>query len=99
MNFHLERRRTLLWSRDEAIANRAEKLFSDAGVVTRQAALEEMRPALEMEGDPMWGVQTFQERCAPEPWTLFAIHQLSQPDEGRVGVYWRSRLYNRPPGA
>lgn len=41
----------------------------------------------------------FQERCAQEPWTLFAIHQLSQPDEGRVGVYWRSRLYNRPPGA
>lgn len=64
MNFHLERRRTLLWSRDEAIASRAEKLFSDAGVVTRQAALEEMRPALEMEGDQLWGVQTFQERCA-----------------------------------
>lgn len=64
MNFHLERRRTLLWSRDESIASRAEKLFSDAGVVTRQAALEEMRPALEMEGDPMWGIQTFQERCA-----------------------------------
>jgi tetratricopeptide (TPR) repeat protein len=42
--------------------------------------------------------QSFHERCAPETWALHAIHQLSQPDEGRVGVYWRSRLYTRPPG-
>ncbi len=41
----------------------------------------------------------FQERCAPEPWALHTIHQLSEPDEGRIGVYWRSRLYNRPPGS
>jgi hypothetical protein len=40
----------------------------------------------------------FQERCSPEPWTLYMIHQLGEPDEGRIGVYWRSKDYNRPPG-
>jgi putative membrane-bound dehydrogenase-like protein len=64
MNFHLERRRTLLFSRDENVRTRAERLFSDAGVVTRRAALDEMRPALELEGDPFWGRQVYQERCA-----------------------------------
>lgn len=40
----------------------------------------------------------FHERCTADVWVLHAIHQLGQPDEGRIGVYWRSRVYNRPPG-
>lgn len=42
----------------------------------------------------------FEERCEPgaEP-TLYALHQLTSPDEGRVGVYWRSGEFDRPPGA
>src|SRR5690606_13193917 len=55
MNFTLERRRALLfWSTDEVKA-RAEKLFTDAGVVTRKAALDAMRPALDLPGDPARG--------------------------------------------
>ncbi len=64
LNLHLERRRHLLWSSDKSIAKRAEKLFSDAGVVTRAAALEQMRPALELAGNPEKGKAIFQERCA-----------------------------------
>lgn len=64
MNFHLERRRTLLHSRDEDIVARAEKLFSDAGVVTRKEALESMRPALAMNGRPDRGHEIFTELCA-----------------------------------
>lgn len=41
----------------------------------------------------------FEERCSGELWTLHMIHQLTQPDEGRIGVYWRSHEYNRPPGS
>lgn len=52
MNFDLERRRTLLWWSDsDAVKKRAEKLFSDAGVITRQAAMEKMRPALALQGN------------------------------------------------
>jgi hypothetical protein len=40
----------------------------------------------------------FEERCSATAWTLYMIHQLTQPDEGRIGVYWRSQEYNRPPG-
>ncbi len=42
---------------------------------------------------------TFEERCSGERWALHMIHQLTQPDEGRIGVYWRSHEYTRPPGA
>ena len=42
----------------------------------------------------------FEERCAPGAVTaLYAIHQLSSPDEGGLGVYWRSDEFDRPPGA
>jgi putative membrane-bound dehydrogenase-like protein len=64
MNFHLERRRHLLWADDKSIAARAEKLFSDAGVVTRAQAIEAMRPALKLTGDPQRGHAIYQERCA-----------------------------------
>jgi len=65
MDFNLERRRMLLWwSNDESISKRAEQLFSDAGVVTREAAIEAMRPALAMEGDPVRGREVFREVCA-----------------------------------
>jgi len=40
----------------------------------------------------------FEERCSGAEWTLYMIHQLTQPDEGRIGVYWRSQEYKRPPG-
>lgn len=64
MNLHLERRRTLLYSRVLGIKERAEKLFTDAGVVTRKEALNRMRPALSLPGDPMKGQITFTEVCA-----------------------------------
>lgn len=42
----------------------------------------------------------FEERCSPGAETsLYAIHELSSPDEGRLGVYWRSDEFDRPPGA
>lgn len=64
MNFHLERRRTLLFSRAPGVKERAEKLFTDAGVVTRKEAMARMRPALELLGDPLKGRDLFSEVCA-----------------------------------
>jgi putative membrane-bound dehydrogenase-like protein len=65
MNFDLERRRTLLWwSENDAIKKRAEALFSDAGVVTRKAAIEQLRPALHLEGDLVKGKEQFINLCS-----------------------------------
>ena len=65
MNFDLERRRTLLWWSDtDAVKQRAEKLLSDAGVVTRTAAMEKMRPALALEGDLVKGKMQFINLCS-----------------------------------
>lgn len=64
MNFILERRRFLLRSPDPEIRRRAGTLFDDAGVVTRADAIEAMRPALGLGGDPERGEALFVELCA-----------------------------------
>ena len=64
MKFDLERRRMLLFSQDSSIRKRAEALFSDAGVRTREEAIEKMRPALLMKGDPKSGESLYQILCA-----------------------------------
>ncbi|MBI2433353.1 MAG: c-type cytochrome [Candidatus Hydrogenedentes bacterium] len=65
MNFDLERRRVLLrWAENDSIKRRAEKLFNDAGVVTRAAALEKIRPALDLPGDAGRGHQVYLDTCA-----------------------------------
>ena len=64
MNFDLERRRFLLRSPEPEIRLRAQALFDDAGVVTRAEALEAMRPALGLDGDPARGEGLFLELCA-----------------------------------
>ena len=64
MNFILERRRFLLRSPEAEIRVRAQALFDDAGVVTRAEALEAMRPALGLDGDPERGEALFLELCA-----------------------------------
>lgn len=64
MNFILERRRFLLRSPEPEIRLRAQALFDDAGVVTRAEALEAMRPALGLDGDPERGETLFLELCA-----------------------------------
>lgn len=64
MNFILERRRFLLRSPDPEIRRRAGALFDDAGVVTRADAIEAMRPALELDGNPDRGETVFLELCA-----------------------------------
>lgn len=65
MNFDLERRRTLLWWTDnETTKRRAEKLFSDAAVVTRQAAMDKMKPALALKGNAQSGAKMFETHCA-----------------------------------
>jgi len=53
----------LLRSRAPGIRERAEALFSDAGVVTRREALERMRPALAMAGDAGRGKEVFGSLC------------------------------------
>lgn len=63
LNLHLERRRVLLRSRAPGIGDRAKALFSDAGIVTRKAALEAMRPALGLKGDAAKGRLRFDELC------------------------------------
>lgn len=64
LNLHLERRRYLLWANDKSIAERAEKLFTDAGVVTRAQAIDKMRPAVKLAGNVERGRAVYQERCA-----------------------------------
>ena len=64
MNFILERRRFLLRSPEPEIRLRAQAFFDDAGVVTRAEALEAMRPALGLDGDPERGETLFLELCA-----------------------------------
>lgn len=64
LNFHLERLRALLFSDDAEVKRRAEALLNDAGVVTRKAALEQMRPALALPGNAQAGREVYQELCA-----------------------------------
>jgi putative membrane-bound dehydrogenase-like protein len=65
MNFDLERRRTLLWWTDNAATKRrAEKLFSDVGVVTRQQAIDKMKDALTLRGNSGNGAKVFQTICS-----------------------------------
>ncbi len=64
LNLHLERRRELLFSDDGSIRLRAEKLFSDAGVVTRKEAIENFKPALELKGRKAEGATIFVALCA-----------------------------------
>ncbi|MEX0288078.1 MAG: PVC-type heme-binding CxxCH protein [Flavobacteriaceae bacterium] len=64
LNLHLERRRELLFSDDKSVRDRAEKLFTDAGVVTRKGAIESFRPALEMQGEKGRGAEIYEALCA-----------------------------------
>ncbi|MDA1273442.1 MAG: c-type cytochrome [Verrucomicrobia bacterium] len=64
LNLHLERRRTLLRSGNPEIRRRAAALFTDAGVVTRAAAIESMKPALQLSGNPESGLLVFNNVCA-----------------------------------
>lgn len=65
MNFDLERRRTLLWWTDnEDTKRRAKKLFSDSGVRNRQTAIDQMKPALTLKGNPLNGEKIFSSMCS-----------------------------------
>jgi putative membrane-bound dehydrogenase-like protein len=64
LNLDLERRRRLLWSKDPEIRRRAEALFTDAGVVTRAEVLGQLKPALQLTGDPARGRLQYQNLCA-----------------------------------
>jgi putative heme-binding domain-containing protein len=65
MNFDLERRRQLLWWTDNLqTRKRAEKLFSDAGVVNRKEAIAAMQPALKLAGKVEAGQQLFTQVCS-----------------------------------
>ncbi|MDH3712088.1 MAG: c-type cytochrome, partial [Cyclobacteriaceae bacterium] len=64
MNLHLERRRELLFSEKASIRQRAEALFSDAGVVKREEAIAQMQPALSLKGNAITGQDTFESLCA-----------------------------------
>ena len=63
-NFDLERRRRLLFSEDTDIRDRAAVFFSDAGVVTRKEAMEEMREALELRSSVGAGSKVYALQCA-----------------------------------
>jgi len=64
LNLHLERRRQLLRSGNPETRRRAAALFTDAGVVTRAAAIETMKPALKLSGNPEKGQVVFNNVCA-----------------------------------
>ncbi len=62
-NLDLERRRVLLFSINEDIRNRAETLFTDAGVITRKVAIESMLPSLTLKGNTTNGKEVFERVC------------------------------------
>jgi len=64
LNLDLERRRRLLWSDDPAIRSRAEARFTDAGVVTRAEVLAQLKPAIQLAGNPEKGRLQYQNLCA-----------------------------------
>jgi putative membrane-bound dehydrogenase-like protein len=64
LNLDLERRRRLLWSDDESVRRRAEALFTDAGIVTRAEVLKQLRPAIDLAGDPDKGRVHYENLCA-----------------------------------
>ena len=64
LNLHLERRRTLLWWAEPEIRERAAKLFSDLGVFTRRAVIEQFSEATEIPGDATDGRVVFAQLCA-----------------------------------
>jgi putative membrane-bound dehydrogenase-like protein len=65
MNFDLERRRTLLWWTDnENTKRRAEKLFSDSGVINRKEAIDRMKDALTIAGSSINGEKIFTSICS-----------------------------------
>jgi putative heme-binding domain-containing protein len=64
LNLDLERRRRLLWSDDPAIRTRAEARFTDAGVVTRAEVLAQLKPAIQLAGNPEKGRLQYQNLCA-----------------------------------
>ena len=39
----------------------------------------------------------FEAKYGPCAWEAYSIQQITGPDEGHVGVYWRSEEMNRPP--
>jgi putative heme-binding domain-containing protein len=64
LNLDLERRRRLLWSDDPEIRRRAEARFTDAGVVTRAEVLAQLKPAVQLTGNPEKGRLQYQNLCA-----------------------------------
>jgi putative heme-binding domain-containing protein len=64
LNLDLERRRRLLRSNDPTVRRRAEALFTDAGVVTRTEVLTQLKPALQLLGNPDSGRVHFTNLCA-----------------------------------
>jgi len=64
LNLHLERRRKLLFSKNENVRKRAEVFFNDAGVVTRKEAMTRYTAALSMQGDIGKGRLVFNNLCA-----------------------------------
>ncbi|HVS14151.1 MAG TPA: PVC-type heme-binding CxxCH protein [Thermoanaerobaculia bacterium] len=64
LTLDLERRRTLLRGSTPEIAERAARLFGDAGVDTRREVYESLLPALRLDGDAARGAVTFAALCS-----------------------------------
>ncbi len=41
----------------------------------------------------------FEAKYGPGTWEIFSLQEISGPDEGHIGVYWRSEEMTRPPTA
>jgi putative heme-binding domain-containing protein len=52
-----------LWSEEDSIRKRAEALFTDAGVVTRAEVLAQLKPAIQLSGNPDKGRLHYQNLC------------------------------------
>jgi len=44
-----------------------------------------------------WAIE-FEARCGEGAWEVHSVQPISEPDEGLLGVYWRSEESTRPPG-
>ena len=41
----------------------------------------------------------FEAKYGPDVWELYSLQEITGPDEGHIGVYWRSEETTRPPEA
>ena len=78
----------------KADVEQSDNVFLDSGQRYIIYGVMADKPDLAVEA-----ARDFEARCSDLEWTIDSVIQLSPPDEGMLGVYWRSNLLDRAPSA